>query len=892
MATVYKAFDTRLETDVAVKVIRTDNLAPNVLDRVRKRFDREAKALAKLTHPNIVKVTDYGEHQGVPYLVMPHLPGGTLKERIRRGRTPWREAVQLLAPIARALEYAHKQKIVHRDIKPSNMLVTETGAPMLSDFGVAKVLSDSDETHELTGTGMGVGTPEYMAPEQFQGQADARVDIYALGVVLYEMVTGRKPYIAETPAAVIIKQATEPLPRPNRFAPDLPASIEKILIKSLAKAPKDRYQNMGDFALALERLILVGEKENTKRENQQKKEALQRKKRQERESRKQKIQKEKEELQRKKREDRQIRKKEGQLKKEALLEKKREEKAQKQKQQEGRKQKERLEPKKQQKPVAQKTPGKKILTKTIAAGTLGILAVFGAIWLGFSGILGNFATNDDSSKGENASVEEDVVKIDATPEPTRIPFATPTPAYASGTILFQDDFEDEMDPGWSIEDGNWSIVEDEDGNQVLFVDNSDQEAFTPIRYISLKPSGEGDWKNYSISFRMKTLTTNYNQFNILVRDNPNEDNCNRARVAFIFTGSRVEFNIKGENELLCGGAIPSVSAGIQDLKWYQFRIDVYENELYVYKDASRITKITDLDTMPSTGYIKLGLSPISQAYIDDVEIVELASNSSSQVDMVVDNEYDIGSSWERPADGMIMMYIPEGEFEMGSNDGREDERPVHSVYLDAFWMDQTEVTNKKFEKCVQVGACSQPRGTFFGNSEYENHPVSYVNWNDAQSYCSWAGSRLPSEGEWEKAARGGLVGKKYPWGDEFDCTLTNADDETVLDWWTVPGGPYCDGYDRTAPVGSYQPNGYGLYNMAGNVTEWVADWYDNDYYFSSSQKNPTGPSSGERRVLRSGTWHGNDINGVSAHRSASRSKAEPPFSSTYIGFRCARDLTP
>ena len=254
MAVVYKAYDTRLETEVAVKVIRTERLAPEILEQSLKRFEREAKALAKLTHPNIVKVTDYGEHQGQPYLVMPYLPGGTLKESLKTGQIPWQDAVQLLLPIAGALEYAHEQNLIHRDVKPSNILLTVKGQPMLTDFGIAKVF-DLDVTAELTGTGMVIGTPEYMAPEQWMGKVSAQTDIYSLGIVFYELVAGRKPYMADTPAALLLKQANDPLPRPRSFVSGLPDAVEKVLLKALAKNPEDRYQGMGEMVKALEELL-------------------------------------------------------------------------------------------------------------------------------------------------------------------------------------------------------------------------------------------------------------------------------------------------------------------------------------------------------------------------------------------------------------------------------------------------------------------------------------------------------------------------------------------------------------------------------------------------------------------------------------------------------------
>ena len=254
MATVFKAYDTRLETDVAVKVIRTENLPQSGVERALKRFEREAKALARLTHPNIVPIIDYGEHAGSPYLVMKYLPGGTLKQMLKGRPMPWQEAAHLLIPVARALDYAHRQGMIHRDVKPSNILITEDGEPMLTDFGIAKIVDD-EATMDLTGTSATVGTPEYMAPEQVISKTvDHRADIYALGIVFYEMLTGRRPFEADTPLAVLFKQASEPLPRPRQFAPDLPEAVEKVLFKALSKKPEDRYQSMGEFTVALERL--------------------------------------------------------------------------------------------------------------------------------------------------------------------------------------------------------------------------------------------------------------------------------------------------------------------------------------------------------------------------------------------------------------------------------------------------------------------------------------------------------------------------------------------------------------------------------------------------------------------------------------------------------------
>jgi serine/threonine protein kinase len=236
-----------------VKVIRVEKgQDPSFL----KRFERESKALARLSHPNIVHVNDYGEQDGVPYLVMDYVPGGTLKQKLGKP-VPFQEAAKIMIPMAHALYHAHVNGIVHRDVKPANVLMTAGGEPMLSDFGIAKLL-EGEQTTELTGTGVGIGTPEYMAPEQGTGEkVDERADIYSLGVVFYELITGRKPFRADTPMAVVIKHITEPLPRPDSFVQGLPDEVNQIVFKAMAKRPEDRYQTMEQFAQALERLLQV-----------------------------------------------------------------------------------------------------------------------------------------------------------------------------------------------------------------------------------------------------------------------------------------------------------------------------------------------------------------------------------------------------------------------------------------------------------------------------------------------------------------------------------------------------------------------------------------------------------------------------------------------------------
>ena len=250
-----------------------------------------------------------------------------------------------------------------------------------------------------------------------------------------------------------------------------------------------------------------------------------------------------------------------------------------------------------------------------------------------------------------------------------------------------------------------------------------------------------------------------------------------------------------------------------------------------------------------------------------------------------------GDIWTRPADGMVMIYVPAGMFRMGQGGIHDDEQPAHSIALDDFWVDQTEVTNGQYKQCVKVGNCvpptendSQTRSTYYDDDIYDDYPVIHVSWHQANAYCEWAGGRLLTEAEWEYAARGS-ESYAFPWGDVFDGERLNyCDANCALD---QAQKSVDDGYADTAPVGSY-PDGASwcrALDLAGNVWEWVADWYDSNYYGDSPTRNPEGPSSGEFRVLRGGSW----TDAVSVTHSANRRKSYPDDTFNNVGFRCARD---
>lgn len=219
---------------------------------------------------------------------------------------------------------------------------------------------------------------------------------------------------------------------------------------------------------------------------------------------------------------------------------------------------------------------------------------------------------------------------------------------------------------------------------------------------------------------------------------------------------------------------------------------------------------------------------------------------------------------------MEMVLIPAGSFLMGIDGNDLDQRPQHEVYLDAYWMDLTEVTNTQYLACVDAGGCKPPgEAQYYREQALGSHPVAYVTWQDARDFCQWAGKRLPTEAEWEKAARG-EDGRKYPWGNETPTGILANFDE-------------CN--DGTTKVGRFL-NGaspYGVLDMAGNVWEWVADWYDARYYQTSPAQNPTGPASGTKRVLRGGSWNSDEL----YMRASNRHWYYPDLSNLLNGFRCA-----
>jgi formylglycine-generating enzyme required for sulfatase activity/tRNA A-37 threonylcarbamoyl transferase component Bud32 len=927
-AVVYRARDTDLDRVVALKVLHPYWAAD--ADFVT-RFHREARTAARLRHPNIVTVHEAGEFEGQLYIAMEYLPGRNLRELLdAEGALSLERALPILEQVADALDYAHAQGLVHRDVKPGNVRVEEVERGVratLTDFGLVKAMAGSSV---LTSHGTLLGSPEYMAPEQADPQRAAEIgpatDRYGLGIVAYQMLTGRVPFPGNTPATLNAHLNLAP-PDPQAVREDLPPDVAASLLNMLAKSPGDRFASARAFVVRL-REALSAESQVRERETQlvplygQLQAAAAR-------------------------EDwagvltlgGQIRALDADYR--DVLEVMEQAKAQVRR------------PRRRR--FRETRPVREVRTPLpawvwVAGGAIAVALVVGLAGWGFGwfrsdhlpasaslhdtwtrpadGMVmvyvpgGTFQMGSDESDPDayddefpqhsvtldgfwidrmevtNAQYRQ-CVEAEACQAPTTCDWGEPTYGKAAKTHhpVVCVDWSAAVDYcEWAgarlPTEAEWEYAARGPDGLIYPWGNSPPDN-TLLNYaesvgatteVGSYPDGASWCKALDVAGNVWEWVADWYD------DYPPEAQANPA-------GPET-----GENKVLRGGGW----GVIQDPVRAAYRNSDSPGARYHFVGFRCVGQPGEVSTAAPTEAPAerptevSGAVPTEGPTSQPMEVPTAAPTQAptepppetpTETPTVEPTEWPAlnpGVAWARPADGMVMVYVPPGEFEMGSTEGRDNERPVHTVALDDFWIDQTEVSNAQYRRCVQAGDCSPPENSssstrvlYYRTSTYDNYPVIHVTWHQAADYCAWAGAQLPTEAEWEYAARG-PEGRVYPWGDEFDGTRLNYcdancrhehADETVD-----------DGHADTAPVGSY-PGGAswcGALDMAGNVFEWVADWYDDNP--SEAQVNPTGPETGVEKVQHGGGWR-TDQNNV---RAAYRPHHAPDDHYDDVGFRCVR----
>lgn len=942
MAEVYKAYQRGLDRYVAIKLMHSF-LAEE--EGFLDRFQREARAVAQLRHPNIVQVHDFDvTDEGHHYMVMEFIDGYTLEAKLQEMAAsdeimPLGEAIRIARDVASALTYAHAREMVHRDIKPSNVMINRENQVILTDFGIAKILSHS----QFTASGAMMGTPSYISPEQGLGEpGDARSDIYSLGVMFFQMVTGQLPYDAEAPVAVVLKHINAPVPIPGRLNPSLPPEVDRIVFKAMAKKPETRYRTAREF---IEHLDRVGADQPLLDAST------------------------------------------IVLPSVTVVDSA-----------EGAVDVFSASTTPSRVPIATLSGAVSLTPYTLSTGHVvteltdlptvcdaewdravdhftkgyinqwlregvnllraahahGLADELELIAIRGEAIVRRVEEGDDIVR--NAGLEEFLELLGATspvmeitPEklellsvgvgeagqPVTLTITNRGRGYLFGTVVSQLQWLRATPEWFGCVAGEICIITVEldmselpagriqserglqicsiGGDQDLAVQAEVLPAILRVDRTSLDFGSVGQGHIAQATCTLHNGGRGYLMGRV------------RCRVPWL-TASPEKFKVLAKDSLTITVVADSQPLPPGDAA-YALAVVVESNGGYAVLEVQMEVLSPHLKVAPAQvdlGTIDLaqpGVEKRAELTVSNAGPGLLSGEVSTEADWLVvepaafrcqtgeiekvrlstaklkvgehrQSVHVVSGTGEVEVPVLLrvhfslepeMVRVPAGEFLRGSKErarlASPSEKPQQRIYLAEYWMGKYPVTNAQYAAFVQATERRSPEHWVEGQfpEGLENHPVVNVTWWDAVAYCRWLAEvtgkpyRLPTEAEWEKAARG-PDGQIYPWGDRWASHKCNSRE---------------GGKRGTTPVGTLSPAGdspYGCADMAGNVSEWVADWYDADYYrLSNAIQNPYGPASGVVRVLRGGSWNST----AQTIRCASRYNANPTLASPEAGFRCA-----